>query len=169
MFIHGVLLALLLLGLFIVRGMYQPLYYSDAIYSLLIALIVYLIIHLYYSSLTPNTQRGEGKTSWYLMRGWSMSLTGVLLAALLVGVYAYQFNDGYFDRRMKWEEQLLEKEQLSPKVEDIMLEQKQQYQTYHFEEITILFLGGLSAVIEAVGASLFFRVSSKRSKRAEVA
>lgn len=158
---HAILLALMLLGLFMVRSMYQPLYYNELIYNLLILLITLASIIFYYSSLIPNRQQEEGTMSWYLTRGWAMSFTGALLATLLVGTYAYQLDEGYFERRMRWEEQRLDGENISPKVEDILLEQQQLYQTYHFEEITVLFLGGISALVGVFGASIFFRLSHR--------
>ncbi len=160
---HAVLLALMLLGLFMVRGMYRPLYYNELAYSLLTLAITTGVTMLCYSSLTPNYLKEEGTTSWYLARGWGMGLTGILLATLLVGTYAYQVDDGYFDRRMSWEEARIGKQNLSPRVEDILLEKQQEYQTHHFEEITMLFVGGLSVMVSAIGACLFFRGFRKQN------
>ena len=156
---HAGLIALLLFAGFFVRGIYQPLYESELAYSVVILLATSAAIFIYYKSLAPNTAREEGGFAWYVGRGFGAGIIGVIGAALLVGLYVYQVDDGYFDRQMRWEEQRLDAEKIPARAADVMLEKQQEFNGYHLEEATIFIYGSVSVIIGALGAGLIFRTT----------
>ena len=156
---HAGLIALLLFAGFFVRGVYQPLYESELAYSGIILLAISATTFLYHKSLAPSTAREEGGFAWYVGRGFGMGIIGVIGATLLVGLYVYQVDDGYFDRRMRWEEQRLEEREIPDRAADMMLEKQREFNGYHLEEATVLIYGSFSVIVGALGAGLFFRTA----------
>lgn len=160
--LYTAITALLLLGLFMVRAMNQAFYYDTLRYAEVIFALLSLMLGFYFRALKPNRARGDGSLNWYVARGLTMSLSATLLATLLISIYTYQVDEGFFLRRLDWERQLLEQQNIPSEVVDMFMEDEEKDQQLHLEEVSVFFLGGISSLVATLALASFFLGSNKR-------
>lgn len=160
--LYTVITAVLLLGLFMVRTMNQAFYYNSLHYAEAVFALVSIMLLFYLRALQPNRARGDGSLNWFAARGMAMSLGSTLLAAVLISLYAYQVDTDFFTRRMDWEQQLLEKQNIPAEIVELFMEDEHKAQQLHLEEFSFLFLGCASSLIGTLALSCFFIGSNKR-------
>ncbi|MBG8552391.1 hypothetical protein [Hymenobacter guriensis] len=164
--LYAALLGILLLGIFVgCSATGNSLYQEPLTYIFALMAGVVLVLLLFYRALSPVLREGEGTAVWYLKRGLVVGLVGLLLATLCVNVYAYQFDD-YFPRRMRWQERQLDHWNPPPQIRQELLQDAQDYETYHYEEVALLLCGGVAVLLGAGGLLPFFMNYDKRAARA---
>lgn len=167
-FPYALLMGLLLLAAFIGQGYSMAFYLLGGAYAGGILLATAVAMLVYSPSLEPNVVRGEGSFNWYLGRIWTMAFGGILLGMLLVGTYAYQFDSGYFNRRMEWERTHLELTTSMPEeVIAIFMEDEANVEPFHLEELTVGGVALLATAICSVLAAAVFRKKEPRKVRKE--
>lgn len=161
---YAMLMALLLLCLFMFRSIYKPFYDFTSNYLIGIALIAVLVITCYCRSLTPNRAREEGGLDWYVGRAWLTGLMGLVLGIGLVSTYAYQVDDTFFERRLAWERSAYDNTSMSAEIVEMFMENEYKVEPFHWEEISLAFLGSVAIFPGAVFVCLFFLGSNKRDR-----
>lgn len=162
--LYVLLTAGLLLGLFMWRSITPAFYlnylgYAEAILGLVGGMVV-----CYFWALQPDVRRGEGTLNWYLARGLAMSLASTLLATLLIGLYAYQADDGYFARRLAWEQQALEQQHVPAEMQELFLADEAQAEKLHFEEVGFCAQAGVASLLTTLTAACVFFPLAKRRR-----
>lgn len=161
--LYTLLTAGLMLGLFMLRSVIQSfctnyLGYAEAILGLTSVLVV-----SYFWALRPDTRRGEGTFNWYLARGLAMSFASTLLATLLIGLYAYHADAGYFARRLDWEQQALEQQHVPAEMQALFLADEAQVERLHLEELGFCGQASVANLLATLtAAGVFFPLAKRR-------
>jgi len=161
--LYVLLTAGLLLGLFMWRSLNKSFYLNYLGYAEAILGLMGGMVGCYCWVLRPDVRRGEGTLNWYLARGLAMSLASTLLATLLIGFYAYQADEGYFARRLAWEQQALERQHVPPEMQELFLADEAQAEKLHFEEAGFCAQAGVASLLTTLTAAcLFFPLARRR-------